>query len=305
MDTWAEQKINKALAMELVEELSGTQELVQLREEYMRRANAIMDVVGEFRSEGENLFKDNTTRWRFAQKMDGLLPGRQASQFNNMLQEVQAVWQAVDDAYKAAGQAIDAADFIATVLMLNEYYRVYIEALMPYVPTETRLYNGLSQLSQQMNEPLETFVEDLAKEKVLKEYGKLSSDALLGFASDGSTLVAGIIFKTMGALIQTPTIDAYNKAWLSVANVTVVHGMMRDKATQIANSSASYRWSQEPTFKLISASYFVALEKALGYVAATQDDSAYLKQLFSRYEGALTYSAYIRSCKELVAENGS
>ena len=314
--TWSQEELEKALALDLIKDVASEDEVEAVKEKYMDRFNKVYEVVGEFKSEGDDIFKNNTTRYRFAQALSGCFEGDQRHDFNEMLKRIQHYWKpdssdpnppdwTIPDIYKDAGKAIEATDYVLEVIMLNELYRDYIDEVMPYIPEDTSLYRGFSQVKYMMDQPLEDYVATMLREDVTKELMKLSTDSLK--KQFGSIGMAETIYKVIGKMILTPTIDDYNNAWLSLSNSIKLGQMLDDvNSIMIANKGGDNSALADDQ-KMIAMMYFQAVKTAGKYTLNTlkyDDDEEYFRQEIDRYEGALKYSKYIQSCKENLVESG-
>lgn len=312
-ETWSEQKTNKALAQELILELSDTEATMSAKDEAIETTNSILEALKDAKDLGDCVFvkkkdgkivKDNVARYRFAQKLSGCIPGDHRSELNDMLAAIQDNWDLITEISEGSGYFIDALDYASTVLILHEYSRAQIETLLAYTPEGYPLRSGLEQLKKDIDAPLPSYVEKLFREEAIKHISKTLSK------TSGPTFEAAeMIYKVVSIFIfDTPTIDSYNKAWLSTLNAQMLHCVMKDKAAEIQSLEASDdRWAASDDYRLICSAYFIALRNASKYVAACNNsyDSAYLRQTFARYDDSLSYESYLLSCKEMLLESGN
>ena len=312
--TWSQEKLEKDLALELITNAVAEDEVEEVKKDYMDKFNAVYTVAGTFKSEGDKIFNDNTTRWRFAQELDGYFEGRQASDINTMLKTIQPYWKpdssnpkpfTLDQLYSAAGTAIDATDYVVTVLMLNELYSDYINRIIPYLPEDSGLYRGCTQLKYQMDQPLENWVLELLKEKTAKELAKIAvKEGSSAFGFDAPVVkVATTFYKVMSYMIDSPTIDEYNKAWLSLCNTQLLDRVFDDINSSLVSNKGGDITKLTADQKMIAILYFESIRTAESYCRNCVDDPAYMDQHFDRYDDSLIFDAYIRSCKENLADS--
>ena len=308
---FTEEKVEKALAMELLRDaieedwsLGGAGK--KIKEVYDETKND--PVLTELRDKGSAIFKDNKTRYRFAQAMDKCVPGRQITKYNNMLKKIQPHWNRVQQLYKGVGKGIEAYDFAVDVIMLNVYCTENLNQLMEIIPPSTTgLYNGLKLAKLKMDNPNAAFMADMLQDEILEQFASISFDKLLEHLDvpGGATVtVATTLFKVVGACIDVPKIGAFNDAWLSMGNTRALYSAYnRMNADMVyAGNGKSY----QSKHKLVLSMYFTSLEKSAGYVekiVKDHDKSVYISEFMKRYKGGgFTYGAYVRSCKENYAE---
>ena len=203
------------------------------------------------------------------------------------------------------GETIDAAEFATEVIALNEYYCLNIEAALSLVPEGTDLHSGLELLEQKMNHPLSTYAADLIRDTSVKVIVKYYGKGLLKKlgASGGTILLVQVAVQTAGFLIDAPTIDKVNSACISAACTRQLRYALDSMNAEIASANPPALVNAMADHKLLSSMYFESLKATGKHTAACMKDSAYFEQKFNRYDEALNYDAYIRSCKELVAES--
>ena len=277
----------------------------------------------KFESVGDKVLKNDSSMTAFAEALGDVLPYSSADVFA-MLKQIQKYWDqdegntkswTIKGVYGGAGEAINAVEFACDVVLLNAFYRENINAIMPYLPAGTTLRLGFQQLDSMMNHGLESYAKELLRKEVVSKMAKFASKVLLKElvgASKGAISAAGVFYQVVSVFIDAPSIDDLNKAWLSANNTQLLHRIMLDKNDAIKGAAAANRESQMADHELICSLYFASL-KALGkhtiasqnkspYEIPIEKDAAYLTQKLNRYESALTYSAYILSCKQNVVD---
>ena len=314
--TWSQEELEKALALDLLKDVVAEDEVEKVKKKYMDRFNKVYEVAGEFKSEGDDIFEDGVTRYRFAQALSGCFEGDHRHDFNEMLKRIERYWKpdssdpdapdwSIPELYKAAGKSIEATDYVLEVIMLNELYKDYIDELMPYIPEDTSLYRGFAQVKYMMDKPLEDFALTMLREDATQELMKLTVDSLK--SQLGSMGVVETTCKVIGTLMLVPTIDDYNYAWLSLSNSIKLRQMLDDVNSRMIANKGGDNSSLANDQKMIAMMYFQAVKTAGRYTLNTlkyDDDEEYFRQELNRYEGALNYSKYIQSCKENLVESG-
>ena len=304
------EEVQKTLAMEILKEMAiedwSIGEKAENIKEYYNDIKKNTTLT-ELRSLGSAVFKTNKTRLRFAQALDKCVPGRQITEYNNMLKKIQPHWNRIQKAYKAVGKTINAVDFVVDTVMLNVYYKENIVDMMKIIPEGTGLYNGLRLAKLQMDEPLAVFVGDMLQNDVLEMFANLAFDKLLEHLDvpGGATVtVATTLYKILGACIDAPKIGAFNDAWLSMENTRTLYNIYTAMNAEIMNSSNGKSYMKQ--HKLILNMYFTSIKKSAGYVekiVTDKEKAAYISEYMKRYTTGFTYGAYIRSCKENYAES--
>ena len=322
--TWEEKKLQKALALELIQEVSEGSNAVEVRDQLVADLKSIKGVADKFESAGDKVLKDESTMTTFASALADVTPYSSADVYA-MLSTIEEHWDQNEDKtrswtikgiYGTVGESIDAVDFVCTVVIMNEYYRENINIIMSLLPQDSGLYMGIKQLDSMVNHGLETYVKEFlqkkAVEKMAKYASKLVFDKLIG-VSKGVLSAASAYYEIMSYAIDAPSIDSLNKAWLSTSNALLLHNTMTELNSTIASADAADRPSFMKDHQLVCSMYFASL-KAMGkYVIAVQEnksayevpvakDPVYMTQKLNRYSPSLSYAAYIRSCKELVVE---
>ncbi|MDO4860757.1 MAG: leucine-rich repeat domain-containing protein [Bacillota bacterium] len=308
---FTEEKVEKALAMELLRDaieedwtLGGAGK--KIKETYDETKDNT--VLTELRAEGSAIFKDNKTRYRFAQAMDKCVPGRQITKYNNILKKIQPHWNNVQKLYKGMGKGIEAYDFAVDVIMLNVYYTENLTQLMEIIPpSSTGLYNGLKLAKLKMDDPKALFMAEMLQDEILEQFASISFDKLLEHldVQGGATVtVATTLFKVAGACIDVPKIGAFNDAWLSMESTRTLYSAYNRMNADMVNAGNGKPYQSK--HKLVLSMYFTSLEKSAGYVekiVQDRDKSVYVSEFMKRYKGGgFTYGAYVRSCKENYAE---
>jgi len=314
--TWEEEEINKELALGLLEDVVETEKPAQIGE-ILTGINEYRDILDSYRSKGEKIFLDEVERDQVAAALDGIILHKSKEDIQNELAEIGKYWKENDEVpdrtwsisgilNEVTGRAADAVDFYMTFVELNEYYRAYIDAIMEVLPEGTGIYEGFDQLKDILDQPYQTYIAQQFREDIV---GTMASHiAKYGYGlTGGETVVAGFMYQILGEMIDAPSIDDMNRAWLETANARHLRQVMMDLNTEITQADASARVGLMRNHRLVTKMYFCALKKAGEYTSKSVKNKPAKQEiidgLLSRFSPGLNYSSYLSSCKENIADH--
>ncbi len=309
--TRAEQKMNRALALELLMEEA---ELAPIQDPAFQEIYSVIETFKEF---GDQIFTNGDTRYQLAMRLDGLFAGRQASEINDMLKLIDGGdgkrWDNISAVFDGLDAGSKAADYLMTFITLVKIGNDSLNRLYYRLPKDSGLYNGIAQLRDYLNQPLTVlildFITDKALNKCVKEFQKeVFSDMFKhkGYTTSHYIYAATMIYKLIGTMMDCPTIDSYNNAWLSIGNARVLRNeiqTVRQELTAAAQKGVCDE-NLRKDYDLLMRTYLLCLKKAGGYVASTMTDPnaspEALNARMARYQSTLDYDSYLIACKSQI-----
>ncbi len=305
--TYSEDQLNKMIALEMLQNMSGEEWNTPGKNEE-ELISTIYKFFGENKSVREEFLKDGNKRWAFSRDLaKNTLLGKAigANEMNECLKKINDNWSKIENVYSAAGKSIDAYEFVISWLMIMQTNYDQILQLMQLVPQDSGLFTGLTILERWYSRNLSEIAVDYMTEASLKALAKVN-EKLVGTVVDeiwkghrltasSYTFIAGVGFRCIGSIIDVPTINDYNKAWLSVCNTKVLKLRMEQLRWQLANGQNDE--STRSNFILTCKAYFASLRQQIKYASNTlsKDKSRDLNFRFSKYEPGLNYTSYIKA----------
>lgn len=300
--SWAEQDLNKALALELLRDCQDAGSWTTINEDMLSHFEKAHEIAGRFKGLGSGIINDEEKRDLFAELICGEFENLKEEEVRKALKSICDYWKlnedVIADIESATGQAFDAIEFILTYIEIKEYYREGIEIMKNVLPADTGLYDGVCQLKDLIDKPLNEYIEDLMKKELIESIVNIAKEGLDSVVLKKITLPA----KVIGMLINSPTIDEYNRGWISINTTIRLHQALSEMNNSIVGASTEDRKASVRDHTFLAELYFASFQKSFSYVGTTINDSTYIKRIQKRYEGAWNYNAYIRSCLENRAE---
>lgn len=297
--SWAEQDLNKALALELLRDCQDAGSWTTINKDMLSHFEKAREIAGRFKGLGKGIINDEEKRDLFAELICQEFENLKEEEVSKALKSICDYWKlnedVIADVESATGQAFDAIEFITTYIEIKEYYREAIEIMINVVPADTGLYDGVCQLKDFIDSPLDEYIEHIMKKACITMIVKAVQE---GF--DKSAL--RWVFKIIGFLINSPTIDEYNRGWISINTTIRLHQALSEMNDSIIGASAVDRIASVRDHTFLAELYFASFRKSFSYVGNTINDSTYINRIQKRYQGAWNYNAYIRSSLENLAE---
>ncbi len=305
----SERKTNRALALELLIEEA---ELSPAEDTALQEIYAVLEPYKKF---GDQIFKNGDTRYQLAMKLDGLFAGRQASEINNMLKFVgeQKKWENISTVFNGLDNVNKATDFLMTFITLIKIGNDSLDRLRLRLPKDSGLYDGVEQLRVYLNQPLTTLIVDFIANKTLDKcvesfQQKIIVDSLdavwkhKGYTGSSYVYAATMIYKLIGTMMDCPTIDNYNNAWLSIGNARVLRNQIQAVRQELVTAAQNGLCDEnlKKDYDLLMRMYLFCLKKTGGYVASTMSDPATLNARMARYQDTLEYGSYLAACKSQI-----
>ena len=304
-----EREVNRALALELLIEEA---ELSPAEDTALQEIYAVLEPYKKF---DDQIFKNGDTRYQLAMKLDGLFAGRQASEINNMLKVIgeKKRWENISAVFKGLDNANKATDFLMTFITLTKIGNDSLDRLSLRLPKDSGLYDGVEQLRLYLNQPLTTLIVDfIANKTVDKCVESFQQKAIVdsldvawkhkGYTGSSYVYVATMIYKLIGTMMDCPTIDNYNNAWLSIGNARILRNQIRTVRQELVAAAQKGVCDEnlKKDYDLLMRMYLFCLKKTGGYVASTMSDPAKLNARMTRYQDTLEYSSYLAACKSQI-----
>ena len=300
--SWAEQDLNKALALELLRDCQDAGSWTTINKDMLSHFEKAREIAGKFKGLGKGIINDEEKRDLFAELICQEFENLKEEEVSKALKSICDYWKlnedVIADVESATGQAFDAIEFITTYIEIKEYYREAIEIMINVVPADTGLYDGVCQLKDLIDSPLDEYIEHIMKKECITMIVKAVQE---GFDKSALSWVS-LSVKIIGFLINSPTIDEYNRGWISINTTIRLHQALSEMNDSIIGASAVDRIASVRDHTFLAELYFASFRKSFSYVGNTINDSTYINRIQKRYQGAWNYNAYIRSSLENLAE---